>query len=136
MTALTAGRDTRERTGNIREVPVKAATTIFPGAMVAIDSNGYAVPASTATTLKVIGRAEALFDNSDGGNGDIKARVAAGIFRYANSASSDLIALPDVGATCYAVDDQTVAKTNGSSSRSAAGTIFDVDSQGVWVRFA
>ena len=36
--------------------------------------------------------------------------------------------------TAYIVDDQTVAKTNGSSTRSAAGTIVDVDAQGVWVR--
>jgi hypothetical protein len=33
------------------------------------------------------------------------------------------------------VDDQTVAKTNGSSSRSVAGIIRDVDADGVWVEF-
>ena len=37
-------------------------------------------------------------------------------------------------AVCYIVDDQTVAKTDGSSARSKAGTIVNVDDQGVWVR--
>jgi hypothetical protein len=31
------------------------------------------------------------------------------------------------------VDDQTVAKTNGSSTRSVAGIVRQVDSDGVWV---
>jgi hypothetical protein len=33
------------------------------------------------------------------------------------------------------VDDQTVAKTDGTGARSVAGKVFDVDSGGVWVRF-
>lgn len=135
MAALTAGRNTPARTGDVREVPVKADAKIFAGAMVAIDATGYAVPASTSTTLKVIGRADARADNTGGADGAIKVKGRAGIFRFANSAAADLIALADVGSTCYAVDDQTVAKTNGTNTRSAAGTIFDVDALGVWVRF-
>ena len=60
-------------------------------------------------------------------------KVRRGCFRFANSASADAIALADVGADCYIVDDQTVALTNGSSTRSVAGKIHDVDSSGVWV---
>ena len=48
-------------------------------------------------------------------------------------AEADLIARAEIGDTCFAVDDQTVAKTDGSESRSAAGIIRDVDAQGVWV---
>ncbi len=136
MSALTADRNTPARAANIREVPVKAAAKIYAGAMVAVDANGWAVPASTATTLKVIGRAESQVDNSGGANGDLKVRVGGGVYRYGNSASGDLIALKDVGSSCYAVDDQTVALTNGSSTRSVAGVIFDVDAQGVWVKFS
>lgn len=40
----------------------------------------------------------------------------------------------DIGSDCYIVDDQTVAKTNGTNTRSVAGKIMDVDAQGVWVR--
>jgi hypothetical protein len=62
-----------------------------------------------------------------------KARVKRGIFRFANSTASDAITIADKGATCFIVDDQTVAKTDGSASRSVAGVITDVDSAGVWV---
>ncbi len=136
MAALTAGRNTPRRSGYTRDIPVKAATTIYPGAMVAIDAAGYAVPAATAATLKVIGRAERLADNAAGGDGDKMVRVATGVFQYRNSSAGDAIALTDVGATCYAVDDQTVAKTSDTGARSAAGIVFDVDAQGVWVRFS
>lgn len=47
----------------------------------------------------------------------------------------DAIALADIGSDCYIVDDQTVAKTSGSATRSVAGKIFDVDAAGVWVNF-
>ena len=36
-------------------------------------------------------------------------------------------------AGCYVVDDETVAKTNGTNTRSRAGVVVDVDAQGVWV---
>lgn len=135
MAALTGERDTKERSGDTREPPVKAATKIFGGAMVAVGTDGYAVPASTALGLKVLGRAESTADNSAGTDGAIRVRVRAGKFRFANSAGGDLIARADTGADCYAVDDQTVAKTSGTNTRSVAGKIFDVDDQGVWVDF-
>jgi len=39
-----------------------------------------------------------------------------------------------LGKTCYIVDDETVAKTNGTNTRSAAGTVVGVESDGVWVQ--
>lgn len=134
MAALSAPRNTPERRGALREPPVKASTVIHQGALVAIDATGYAVPAATATILKVIGRAEQSADNSAGADGAIRVRVEAGIFRWDNSGSTDAIALSDVGADCYAVDDHTVAKTSGTNTRSVAGKIHDVDASGVWVR--
>ncbi len=130
---LTAGRNTPERSGDERSLPVAAATRIYPGALVALNASGYLVPFSVATTLKSVGRAEEPVDNTGGAAGDRRCRVRAGVFRFANSSSGDLIVLADIGADCYGVDDQTVAKTNGSSTRSVAGKIFDVDALGVWV---
>ena len=46
---------------------------------------------------------------------------------------SDAVVQADLGKTCYIYDDETVAKTNGSSARSAAGKIVGIDSDGVWV---
>lgn len=134
MAALTKGRNTPARSGDITEAPVKAATKIFAGALVAIDASGWAVPMSTATTLVGVGRAEAMADNSAGANGAINVRIGRGIYCWGNSASTDAITRSDIGDNCYGVDDQTVAKTDGTTTRSVAGKIHDVDAAGVWVK--
>lgn len=133
MAALTAARNTPERIGDTTGVPVKASTVCYQGAIAVLNA-GYAAPGATATGLIAIGRFEATVDNSAGANGAVKATVKRGIFQFGNSASTDAIAQADVGADCYIVDDQTVAKTNGSSTRSRAGKIVDVDGNGVWVQ--
>ncbi|MCF1449986.1 hypothetical protein FS815_24660 [Agrobacterium vitis] len=135
MTALTADRNTAQRSADNRNFPVKAATTIFAGAMAAVDATGMLVPAGATAALKVVGRNERQVVNA-GADGSVRADVKTGVFRFANSASTDAITLADIGSNCYAVDDQTVAKTSNSSARPVAGTIFDVDDQGVWVKFS
>jgi hypothetical protein len=133
MAALTADRNTPARDGKTFSFPVKAASKIFAGSIVVIDATGFAVKGSVATTHKTVGRATEQVDNSAGANGAVNVEVERGVFRFANSAAADLIALADVGADCYIVDDQTVAKTNGAATRSVAGKIRDVDANGVWV---
>lgn len=139
MTAATADRNTPRRDGSVFEFSVKAATKIYAGTMVVIDSaNNLAIPGKTATGLKSVGVCQVLTDNSAGADGDIRARLFRGpetLFRMANSAAGDLIVLGDIGADCYMVDDSTVAKTSATSTRSVAGKIRDVDSGGVWVEF-
>ena len=135
MTALTQDRNSRRRDGNQVEPPVAATTRIWGGSIVCINAGGYAVPGATATTLKAVGVAEGRADNSAGVAGAIRVRCRKGPHLFANSAAADAIALADVGADCFIVDDQTVAKTNGSNTRSVAGKVFDVDADGVWVDF-
>lgn len=132
MTALSADRATPERDGKCFSFPVKAGKKIFTGALVVL-ATGYAEPGATALNLLAVGRAEEPVDNSGGADGDVNVEVRAGCFRYANSAGADLIAETDIGASAYIVDDQTVAKTDGGGTRSKAGTIIDVDPQGVWI---
>lgn len=131
--ALTADRATPRRDAVQFEFPVAASTKIYAGALVCLNSSGLATKGAASTTLKAVGIAEALADNSAGSASAINVKVRRGCFRFANSASTDLIALTEVGSDCYIVDDQTVAKTNGSSSRSVAGKVRDVDADGVWV---
>lgn len=133
MTALLMDRRTPERTGDRRQHPVKAGETVYAGALVALGADGFAVPMSTATGLIALGRCEGRADNSIGANGDIQVMVGAGIYHFANSLAADEITTADIGTTCYGVDDQTVARTDGTGTRSAAGKVFDVDAKGVWV---
>lgn len=130
MTALTAPRNTPARAGDLIALLLAANTTIQAGSIVAI-SAGYAVPGSTATSLVAVGRAE---DSATAvAAGDAAIRVRGGTFRFENS-STDPIAQANVGTDCYIVDDQTVAATSGTNTRSRAGIVIEVDDEGVWVQ--
>lgn len=134
MGALTADRATAERLGDEFSYPVAAAVICRAGGIAALDASGNVKPAVTATGLVCVGRFEEMVDNSAGGAAAVSAKVKRGCFRYANSAAADAITKAEIGDVCYLVDDQTVAKTSGSATRSVAGVIADVDSAGVWVK--
>jgi len=134
LTALTKDRNTPAQDGRVFDDPVAAATQIFAGSLACLDAAGNLVPGSTATTLTARGRAEDNVDNSAGAAGDLTCRVKNGVFKFANSAAGDLITRAEIGDNCYIVDDQTVAKTDGTATRSIAGKIIDVDAGGVWVQ--
>lgn len=133
MVALTSDRDTPERDGKSFEFPVAAATKIFAGSLVVLNA-GNAEPGSTATGLAAVGRADESVDNSAGAAGDERVKVRRGVFRFAND-GTDTVTRSHIGGSAYVVDDQTVAATDGTGTRSAAGTIVDVDDAGVWVKF-
>lgn len=133
MTALSADRNTPRREGGRYLRPVAAGVKIYHGALVVLDAAGNANPGHAALNLKADGRAEAQVDNTGGIAGALSVGVRAGCYVFANSSGGDLIAPANVGSTCYVVDDQTVALTNGGGTRSAAGTILDIDSTGVTV---
>ncbi len=135
MTALTRNRNTPSR-GPVRAVrgyPVAAAVHAMAGGIAVLNAGGFAAPATTATGRIALGRFAAEANNSDGADGALSVEVERGVFCFENSADADLITLADVGKRCYLVDDQTVAKTHGSTTRSVAGYVDDVDEQGVWV---
>ncbi len=133
MVALTAPRNTPARLGDVREFPLPANGKVFGGAIVALTAAGYAAGATATAANVTVGRADETADNTGGANGAKRVKVRRGVFRFANSAAGDLIAASDVGKPCYVVDDQTVAKTDNAGARPVAGTVFDVDAQGVWV---
>jgi hypothetical protein len=133
MSALTTERDTPRRTGDRLSLPAAAAKTYFAGALVARDAAGRATPGATAAGLRGVGRCQETVDNSAGGNDAVQVPIERGIFRFGNSADADALGRGDIGQDCYMVDDQTVAKTDGTGTRSVAGKVFDVDALGVWV---
>ncbi|MFM9902144.1 MAG: hypothetical protein ACKVOT_14125 [Polaromonas sp.] len=137
MTALTQERDTQRRNGEQVAFPVAAATKIFAGSLVCISTvSNFATKGATATTLKAVGMAHCTVDNTAGANGAVSVTVERkGWFPFANSAAGDLIVLGDVGSDCFLVDDQTVAKTSGTNTRSVAGKVRDVTSTDVWIEF-
>lgn len=130
---LTKDRNTLRRDGVQFNDPVAASTRIFAGSLVCLNAAGNAVPGSLSATLKVRGVAQEQVDNRDGAAGALRIETRRGVFQFANSASTDEITRADIGSECFIVDDQTVAKTSATDTRSVAGTILDVDAGGVWV---
>ncbi len=134
MTASTVERNTRRRPADDFSFPVGANKAILAGTIVVLASDGFAEAATTATGKVCVGVAE---HSATGGvsAGDVNVAVKRGCFQFANSASTDEIKRADIGADCYIVDNQTVAKTAATNTRSVAGVIRDVDANGVWVQF-
>lgn len=130
---LSAPRDTRTLGGATRrDPPVAANVVIFQGALVVMAA-GVARPGRVATGDVCVGVAKDDANNTGGAAGAIRVPVERGVFHFKNSAAGDAIALADIGADCWIVDDETVAKTNGTNTRSKAGRVWDVDAAGVWV---
>lgn len=135
MAALSAARNTTMRQPGIRSGLMAASVIAYAGALLMRNAAGYVTKGAAATGSVGIGRAEETVDNSAGSAGDERVDFREGTFLFANSASSDEITIAQIGDVCWIVDDQTVAKTDGSGARSPAGFVADVDAQGVWVRF-
>lgn len=133
MAALTAARDTPKRYGSLLDLPMKANVKGFQGALAVMDG-GYAAPATTALNLIPVGIFTKTADNTGGAAGAVRAEIEPGIFKFENSSAGDAITEADIGKDVYAVDDQTVAKTSASNTRSVAGKVVGVASDGVWVK--
>ncbi len=133
MAALTQDRDTIKRNPRDFEIQAAASKTFYAGAMLALDGAGKGTPGTTATTLKGLGRVRKAV--TSGATNVVMVEYERGCFRYANSAAADAITSADIGANAFMVDDQTVAKTNGTNTRSIAGVIRAVDDLGVWIEF-
>ena len=134
MTVLTKERDTKmHEVDHIDWLPLAGVIQLFAGEQIACNAAGYAVPAASDITLTVCGRAEHSVDNRTGAAGDRRVTYRRGIFRWANSAAADAITIADRYKACYAVDNQTVARTDGGGTRPYAGKVVNVEPAGVWV---
>ena len=134
MVALTAERNTRFRLGDTRVEPVAAAVKIFGGSLIMRNAAGFLTKGATAVGTIGVGRAEATVDNTAGIAGALMVEYRTGSFLFANSAAGDLITIADIGKPCFIVDDQTVAKTDATATRSRAGIVDAIENASVWVR--
>ncbi len=129
-TALTAPRNTVEVEGQYISL-TQASNIIYAGSIVALNSSGVAVPASDASGLSVIGRAEVTSDNTGSTYDSAHVlRVKRGVFRWENGGT---FTDADIGDFAYVLDDATVFTAALATNDIPAGLIFDVDSDGVWV---
>ena len=133
MAALTNARDTNEIANGAKYLvlPVKGATTIYQGSIVALDATGYAIPGKKATDITAAGRAEETVANS-GADGELVIKVSRGVFVFENTATTaNKVGAAHVLKPCYIEDDQTV--TALATGASVAGRVIRVDDEGVAV---
>jgi len=132
--ALTQDRSIQARhTGRLVPLRVAAGVVIHMGAIVAVDANGWAVPAANTAGLAVIGVAQERADNTQGANGARTACVQKGVFGLANSGSAP-ITQAHVGRPAYIEDDGAVTATAGAQV--VAGGVDELGDDGlVYVHF-
>ena len=132
MTAAAKNRTTATKLVSSIELPVKASTTMYGGTIGCSDSSGWGVPMTETTGLKTWGRVKETVNNSAGSNGDKKVVIEFGqnltAYLYANDTTAPVAT---VGTTCYGLDNQTVS--SDSTGTSAAGLVYEVTTEGVWV---
>lgn len=134
MAAMTSDRNTIQLRGDTRVEPLAASVRVFAGALLMRSAAGNITIGAVATGCIGVGRAEAAVDNSAGVAGAKDVQYRRGIFGFLNAGSTDAIAQGDIGKLCHALDDQMVAKTDGTGTRSPAGIIDGIDGGTVWVR--
>ncbi|WP_158780713.1 hypothetical protein [Pantoea sp. BAV 3049] len=142
MTAITAPRDTPFRDCILVPLPVAKGESIPMGAIVCVNSEGYAVNGKADATLKYAGCADESVDNSAGENGAQFINVRANkAFKWASDGTITQTNLLD---RAYILDNQTVTATDGSAaadgdtpavkaSHAKAGSIILIESDGVWI---
>ena len=100
---------------------------------IALLKAGYVYEGQAMTDARCVGTFASRFDNTGGDDGlevDINLGHEFTEFTFSNSAGGDAIAQADVGNDCYVAGVSTVAKTNGSSTRSKCGKIWRINSNG------
>lgn len=130
--ALSAARNTplqgNEPVITFWDVPVAAGAVIYQGGIVCLNAAGFGVPGSTSKSLIALGVAGASANNAAGASGDLVVRVFPGTASLANSASADaVLSTTPLGTPLYIADDQTIALTDGSGTRSYAGCFAGLD---------
>jgi hypothetical protein len=119
-------------------LPQATGTTLFVGALAALNASGFLTPGATATTLTAVGvigeqphlRPADRYTNS-GSNGAQTLVVQKGTFKFNNDAGDPLDAA-DRDKVCYITDDETVSAT--ATGKSIAGIFRGLDDDGgAWV---
>jgi hypothetical protein len=128
--ALALDRNTPARTGET--VAVAAGENLGAGWLCGIGADGQAYAATTGKGLRIVGRSES---RAAAGEPVVLRR---GVFRW-DAAPGETNTAADIGRTVYVAKTNSaytvsVSQQTGVTTNNAAGTIIDVDAEGVWVR--
>lgn len=134
MTSIAKDRGLEKWAPDIIPVQLAAGVKVFYGTMIAINANGLGVPGSASLGLTFAGAAQATVDNTEGDDGEATVHVlrpSSYAFKWVNDGT---ISQAHLLKMAYMLDNQTVSATDGGATRSVAGRIVRVESDGVWVQ--
>lgn len=134
MAALTAERNTRTKaTAAVRTNSggVAAATTIWLGALIAVNAAGFIVPASDTAALKVVGIANETVVNA-GAAGAKSVVYQTGLVVELENAGGAIVQA-SMHRTCVVADDQSVTTAAVATNDIVAGVVQGFTSTKVWV---
>jgi len=156
MAALTTPRDTKS-VGSLpipqwQEVGIKAGAKVIQGGMVGVlpiaaGGTGYAEPMPALpnyiclgiSTPRLVGGQTAtagvtptagIDDNTSGTAGQLTTMVTPGTWKLKNGSSTDAVLVTDIGGDCFALDDNSVARTDKGGTLSRVGKIIGIDTDG------
>ena len=132
MTATTTAREAKRKDGQLIAYPM-AAVKIPKGALVNINSSGYATSATDAASETLAGVAYETVDNSAGSAGDLSIRVeTTGTFVFADGGGNG--AQTDVGVEFHISDNQTVTDAATTNNIVAGVAVESIDANTVRLR--
>jgi hypothetical protein len=131
---MTLSADTKNeyRVGVDLALPVDDGDTIYAGALVCVNADGYAVAGADAAGLLFMGVAREHADNSAGQDGDITVLVRRrGLFKMLLATE---ITIANVGDSVYIADDSSVDVVGNTTHDIFAGIIAEyIDTTHAWV---
>jgi len=111
-----------------------AGAVVEAGKLAAVNAAGYAVAATDAANLKIVGVFAQSADNSAGANGDVVVEVERMQAFLLSNSSAHACTVADIGGSVVVEDAQTVA--HSSTNSIAAGKCLGFEDGGVWVFIA
>lgn len=131
MTATTAAREAKRKDGQLIAYPM-AAVKIPKGALVSINTDGYATNATDAAET-FAGVAYETVDNSAGSAGALSIRVeTTGTFVFVDGGGNG--AQTDVGVEFHITDNQTVTDAATSNNLAAGTCVESISATSVRIR--
>jgi len=128
---------TEMRCGSLIPVPLAALALVLQGTFAVVDANGFAVASADVggADQSCIGIWDHSAENA-GADGDVWACARRKQQFLVRNSTSDPVTQADLGAAVFIEDNQTIAKTDGTDTRSLCGYFmgFDLEyPEFVWV---
>jgi len=115
----------------IRSFDVTADDCIYKGALVCIDTDGFAVPAADTASYEFVGIAVEQADNTGGSDGDIEVKVyTEGCFKLTGN---NTLAQTHVGHIVTVADDQTVTDAVATNDVNVGMLVKFISATSGWV---